>query len=216
MKPQDILIDFMMAKQVKLGSEANYFTSHDIRAIEQWDDEKADKVLQDMKKHVNFPELHLLGPAACPFCYYHGWFKSDDDEVCSNCEYAETHGKCPSSSSDYNKARIIADRYGLKVGDLIHKLNQDYKESKPQEPQTLKLWSERQENDHPRQVYLFLRSEIGSSILSLCKKDGRIILGSNILGLDLEKGTLTLYRSINDPSGILSLNENRQIKVEGL
>lgn len=91
------IIDEIMTIKKKIVGDA-YYSEDDRDTIYGWSDEDAKKVLDDMvytlTKSTSNDDILLRG--FCPFCRFH---KSN----CSECSYADNHGKCTSHDSDYRR-----------------------------------------------------------------------------------------------------------------
>lgn len=112
------IIDEIMTIKKKIVGDA-YYSEDDRETIYGWSDEDAKKVLDDMiftlTKSTSNDDILLSG--FCPFCRFH---KSN----CSECSYADNHGKCTSHGSDYRKLmnKLVSKREtGSKVLDMIFK-----------------------------------------------------------------------------------------------
>lgn len=93
---QSIIDEIMTIKKQFIGDD--YYSEDDRKTIYGWSDEDAKKVLRDMvytlTKSRSKDDLLLSG--FCPFCRFH-------ERSCSECSYAENHGKCNQSDSDYKR-----------------------------------------------------------------------------------------------------------------
>lgn len=208
MRSKDILIDFMMGKQSKLGSDVEVVNVRDMRSIEGWSDRDADKVLEKMKEVIE-SDTALSSPRACPFCFYHDWFNTIGETACKECDYAQVHDKCASPDSDYRDADRITRKHDLEVGDLMKKLQKE-----DPAPQTLKMWANRSEDDHPKQVYICFDDKSGDIHFYACDKDGSPIDGGNLFHFDKNGGHITLHAYISRDVPGIDRDPAGQIKIE--
>lgn len=164
MSARETLINFMMKKQARLGDSVNYFDWKDAQAINSWREDVAQGILDSMARNTSRDD-RLVDAAACPFCYKHD---TPIGKECKVCEWGANHGICDHSPSDYRKARGIAARHHLRLGDLADMLQSP-------KPTTLKRWEDRREGDHPEQAYIRFDDEgpIDSFRVYICNRDGK-------------------------------------------
>lgn len=112
-----LINEFMIDKAHRIDKEKiysqsrSYYTKKDSRSILNWEERKAENVVYELIKGIeftlqNFGNVSVFSNKVCPFCIANG-FTGDIEDIfiCLECEYAKVHGYCHDSTSDYAKTR---------------------------------------------------------------------------------------------------------------
>jgi len=191
-----LLIRFMELKQRNLGLDFNYFNYHDAKIIDNWCEEHARYVVDEIESNNLKNDIGLYDNC-CPFCiYYRNYTTINDRPICNVCAYASNHGMCIKGGSDFvqidSKTRSTFDWISLWERA---KNEMDIEITKKN---SLKTWNERGNLDSDGQLYLMLEEyPLNSFFLTVVDKDKNPI--SHILFID-ENGYLR--KSINVDSKI--------------